>query len=319
MRAIPFSVLAGKIANRLGWKPKELNAKQFAAIRDAVSQALAEVWETTWWRDLKRIERRQYESDYDSGVEYAVGSVVYDASSDSYFVAIRTSTGNTPTSLDGSVNAAYWAEAKTANAAAEYSATTTYAVGDQVSYQGAVYQCHTASTGNTPTGAGYWGAVADFLPRVAWVQPGKEAIGRVRRLWSHDPRTNRNAARLEFESTDEGIQCFDVSVTRPWVEYRPRHHVLSGEAWDSTVAYTSDGDDTSTVFIPVVSTAGYTSFATVGQARAAIIEADRVDILRDGNGDPGTFWRDPAYADDGFDVTGFTDLAGTAFRRIQRV
>lgn len=318
MRAIPFSVLASKIANRLGWKPGELDAKQFEAIRDAVSQALAEIWETTWWRDLKRVEQRQFRPDYDSLVEYGAGDEVYHPIADAYFVAIRATTGNAPTLTSGSVNFAYWAEAKTANSATAYSATTAYAVGDQASYAGRVYQCHTASTGNLPTATTHWGPVPDFLPYVAWVQSGEEAIGRVRRVWTADPRTNRNAHRLEFEATDVGIQFYDLAVTRPWIEYRARHHVLSGENWDALIAYAAEAGDLSAMFTPVVSTGSYPGFATVGAARASIIAADRVDILRDRNGDPGTFWADPTYVDDSTDVTGFIDAGAKAFRRIQR-
>lgn len=60
-------------------------------------------------------------------------------------------------------------------------------------------------------------------------------------------------------------------------------------------------------------------FDTVSQARLAAIQAVRVDIRADGNGDPATFWRDATYVDDGFDVTGFADAAGTTFRRLQWV
>jgi hypothetical protein len=319
MRTIPFSVLAGKIANQLGWKPAELNEKQFVALRDAVSQALAEIWETTWWRDLKRVQRRQFRPDYDAVVEYGAGDEVYYPVADAYFVAIRATTGNAPTTTAGAVNAAYWAEAKTANAATAYSATTTYAVGNQVAYAGTVYQCHTASTGNLPTSTSFWGPVPDFLPNVEWSQSGEEPIGRVRRIWTDDPRTNRNALRLEFESTEEGIQLFDLAVTRPWVEYRPRHHVLSGETWDPSLSYAAETGDLSTVFVPMVSTGSYPSFATVGAARASIITAERVDILSDANGSFGTFLADPSYVDDGFNSTGFVDFTGKAYRRAQRV
>lgn len=318
MRAIPFSVLAGKIANRLGWKPAELDAKQFVAIRDAVSQALAEIWETTWWRDLKRVQQRQFRPDYDAVVDYAAGDEVFYPIADSYFVAIRSTTGNAPTTA-GVVNAAYWAEAKTSNSATEYSATTAYVAGNQASYAGVVYQCHTASTGNLPTSTSFWGPVPDFRPTVAWEQTGEEAIGRVRRVWASDPRTNRDAMRLEFESMDDGVQLFDLSVTRPWVEFRPRHPLFTGETWDALVSYVPDTEETVATATPAASSGSYPGYTTMGLARAARILADRVDVLADGNGDPATFWADPTYVDDGFNVTGFVDANGKAFRRIQRV
>lgn len=61
------------------------------------------------------------------------------------------------------------------------------------------------------------------------------------------------------------------------------------------------------------------AFNSVEEARLAVIEVVRIDVLADGNGDPATFWVDETYVDDGFNVTGFTDASGTTFRRIQRV
>lgn len=321
MRSIAFSVLASRIANLMGWNPRLLDAKQFDALRDAVAEALSEIWGATWWRDLKRIQRRQYRATYDAILEYVAGDEVYFPATDGYFVAIRTTTGNPPQTASGDswvLNAGYWAPAATANAATDYDAAVAYVPGDQVRYEGEVYQCHTASTGAVPSDTAHWGPVPDFLPYVAWYQSGNEGIGRVRRVWSDDPRTRRNARRLEFEGTDLGVQLLDITVTRPWIEFQPPHHKLTGDVWDPAASYTPETSEPSTAFTPVISRGDYPSYATVGEARSKIITADRVDVLADGNGDPATFWRDATYVDDGFDVTGFADAVGTAFRRIQR-
>jgi hypothetical protein len=63
----------------------------------------------------------------------------------------------------------------------------------------------------------------------------------------------------------------------------------------------------------------YVAITEIEDARNMVILGTRVDVLRDGNDDPGTFWADPTYVDDSLNVTGFVDLVGKAFRRVQRV
>lgn len=63
----------------------------------------------------------------------------------------------------------------------------------------------------------------------------------------------------------------------------------------------------------------YVAITNITDARNMVILGNRVDVLRDGNNETGTFWADPTYVDDNLNVTGFVDAVGKAFRRIQRV
>jgi len=61
----------------------------------------------------------------------------------------------------------------------------------------------------------------------------------------------------------------------------------------------------------------YPLFDTIGEAEAAIILGNRVDIVADSNGRAGCFLKDNDYAGALDGVNGFEDAVGTKFKRIQ--
>jgi hypothetical protein len=148
---------------------------------------------------------------------------------------------------------------------------------------------------------------------------GFTPIGLVEGVYLEDPTIHRGADSIAFDPTGNGLQIRYSDVQAPWIRFQMRVPLLTAEIWDATQSFTPADEETTVVVIPETSRGEYPAYPTVGAARASIITAERVDILSDANGSLGTFWADPTYVDDGFDVTGFVDFAGRAYRRVQRV
>lgn len=247
MRRIAYSTLLASVRDRMGWMDASddgLNSEEFSSARRALSQALAEIQEATWWRDLMRTERRAFRDTWSALLTYSAGDEVYHPGSDGYYQALRESTNQAPAAADGEggwdVNLAYWAEVLTDPQAEDYDAATDYAVGDLARNpdDGLVYQCHTASSGNDPSDTDYWGELAPFVTYIPWEQEGRNRIGAVRTVTEHDPRA-LGASAVLWEPTADGVQVFDCPVARPWVHFRLPTPRLTGDAWSATAAYTA--------------------------------------------------------------------------------
>lgn len=240
MRAIPYSEIMERVCDHLGWDPDNLDARQFSSIRRAVSASLGDIWNRFWWADLVRCEERTFRPPYSSATAYSAGDFVWLAGPRAYYQALQSTTGNAPATLSGStwtLNAQYWAEATTAPSAAEYSSTTAYAVGDQVTYleDNRVYQCIVAGTGNAPGGSN-WGRIEPFDGYVDLLEPGFIPLGRVRAVYDSNPRINAGAARLEWANSQRGVEVY-TSLATVWVEGLLRPHKFTGSAYDATASY----------------------------------------------------------------------------------
>lgn len=323
MNAIPYSELLAEVADLVGWDAEELDAQEFRQSRRAIGNALGFVWRYTWWPDLMEVERRTFHPFFDESETVIAGDIRFFPPSCEYYTALRGSSGQAPATLvggDWTVNLAYWSRATRTLQAPDYDATVEYAVGDKV-YFGEdfkTYQAHTLPpVGTDPDDTDYWGEVVRLDPVIPRTMTGYTPIGRVRAVYVLDPKVHRGASRIPWDETKDGLQIREC-VNWPWVVFQRRAPLLTGEAWTVDQSFDAAGEETTVVVIPEASRGEYPAYATVGEARTKRITADRIDVLEDGNGDPATFWRDATYVDDGFDVTGFADAAGTAFRRIQR-
>lgn len=61
------------------------------------------VWEMAWWAETMRSQERFYRADYAAGTAYTTGQEVYYPTTELYYIALSSTTGNAPT------NATYWA------------------------------------------------------------------------------------------------------------------------------------------------------------------------------------------------------------------
>ena len=247
MRTISYSDIQRGVCERLGWDSNNLDAQQFQAIRGSVSRALLKIWDKFWWSGLVLVEERPFRLTYNALTAYAAGDEVYHVGSQTYYQALRSTTGNAPATLSGSTwseNSAYWVAVGREYSASPWDSTVTYAVGGKALYQEdlRVYQRIVAGTGELPTDATKWGIVNVFDQYVDPIADGYTAIGRVRAVWNRNPRVWRGAARVEWSLTDRGIEV-ETNLPTVWVEFLERPHRFNGDAYSASAAYTAENDE----------------------------------------------------------------------------
>lgn len=95
MQTIPASIILEDVYRLMGWDPAltVLDPQEVAMARNALSQALQEMWERWWWEQLMQCEQLQlaatFNYDWSSTATYKTGRVVYFAATDSYYIALR--------------------------------------------------------------------------------------------------------------------------------------------------------------------------------------------------------------------------------------
>lgn len=333
MRTIPYREILERVCDHMGWDPDNLDARQFASVRRAVTASLADIWNRYWWADLVRCEERTFRPPYSSLTTYAAGTFVWLAGPRAYYQALQTTTGNVPATLTDGVwvlNAQYWAVATPAPAAAAYSATASYAVGDLVTWDqdNRVYQCIQAGTGTLPSSA-YWGRVEPFDAYVDLLEPGFVTLGRVRALYDCNPRINAGASRVEWANSHRGVEVYTTLPT-VWVEGLMRPHRFTGDAWSSAAAYTATtGEDLSglvTTTVVVSEDASGAGYPGIASLRARVIHLDNqlayllyVATEADGGGGWFRFVSASADGDDGVDVLRPDDIISSNPGRWKRV
>jgi len=204
--------------------------------RGWIAKELKTAWEAEVWPDLTRTEQRYLRDLFDVATTYVTGDEIYYPTEKKYYHALRSSTGNAPTSL------AYFAESKLGYSAADYNALTAYLAGDAVYYPATdrFYQCHTASTGNLPTNIAFWGPLVPFVPVVAYEQQGQSKLGDVVGCWTRNPRVYTNAVRVPFRLTERGVSLLGLIQSSFWVEYRIRPPKFFGEVFDALATYVEE-------------------------------------------------------------------------------
>lgn len=138
----------------------------------------------------------------------------------------------------------YWAVCEEDYGAETFDRSLAYVVGDQAYYPptNRSYQCITdAAAGFLPTNTTYFAPLTDFDRYIALEQTGETKIGDVLGVYSKSPIVWRNAERLDYILSPDGIQVVsDADVV--WVEFKIKCPVLFGDAYVSTSAYVANID-----------------------------------------------------------------------------
>lgn len=123
----------------------------------------------------------------------------------------------------------------------EWDAAATYAVGKEVYYavDGLYYECLVENAGEIPaTATSFWALVETLDPYIEYAQPGKTPIGHVACVSVRNPRTSRNALRLNFSFSEKGVQVLDpLRPALVWIEFRRQAPEFTAEEWDSGTNY----------------------------------------------------------------------------------
>ena len=212
--------------------PENLTTGDAATLRRAARRWLEKCWEYHYWPQLEQVEQRWFAADWDNATAYVAGDVVFNPADETYYEALRASTGEDPES-----NLGYWAEAETIFAAADYEATVDYAQGDQVYYRGNTFQCHTATTAGTlPSNTSYWGQRHEFQREISYTQSGQTEIGLVAAVTNYNPRIHTRGTELNWQLTSTGI-VVKGDASSAWVSFRERCPKLIGDTFDADTAY----------------------------------------------------------------------------------
>lgn len=243
--AVDYINIRTSAAELAGLNPTELSDQETATLRTHISRRFKQAWERHPWPEVMRYEHRKFRDEYAAGTTYQAGDEVYFSTTRKYYQAVKSGgfNGQAPETGDPlEENSAYWAQCKTSYETTEYDNVVSYVVGDQVHYQPTdlSYQCIQAGSGNLPTDTAYWGVLAEFDRYVPYSQTGKTDIGQVLEVTSLNRRNRKDAARIEFEPSENGCQiCEDWASV--WLWFRLQFGRLFGADYDSSSTY-SIGD-----------------------------------------------------------------------------
>jgi len=248
MRAVDYSECLYGSAAFAGFGKGDIGSPEFALFRTFHDRRLQMAWEIHKWPDLCPIEQRQYRPNYSGTATYGVNTdptadnsanEVYDVPTCSYYQSLQTAnTGNSP-SVGGVENSAWWAVCKNQYEANDWVSGAQFNVGDQVRNpaDNRQYQCITAHTSGGTFDGTKFGLLTPFNRYVAFEQPGLTAIGELFRAFDKDPRVTTQLRKFPFMVSQDGFQFSGPATNLVWLYYRTRRPVLTGDAWDSTVAY----------------------------------------------------------------------------------
>lgn len=248
MRVAPYSDLQASVARLLGLDPDNLDASEFAIIRDGVNRGLAAIARRVGAHGFQRCEERWFRDHYVDGTAYVAGDEVFYPATQTYYQAVQASSGEPPalnTTGTYAVNGEYWAGSERAYTAADWNDATGYDAGAQVYYPvtGRYYQAKASvSAGTVPTSTSFWHALVPFDPYVPPIQTGFTTIGRVVGVFAENPRAFAGAPMLPWRRSEVGVQVYTEQPS-VWIEFQVRPHRFNGTAWSSTATYTAVDDE----------------------------------------------------------------------------
>jgi hypothetical protein len=228
-----------------GLSDEEVTGTEFTALRRSLSRRLRQGYRFAAWPELMRWETRYFRQVWTSVASYVAGDEVFHASSQQYYQALRSSSGQAPADASDVVNDAYWALAATDYNADDYDASVAYAVGDQVYYPttDSFYQVHTAGVaGTAPTVTATWGILTRFDRYVAFAQTGRTVFRDVTGVTRLNPKFSGGglggSLALPFWISENGVQV-NEAVASVVIEWRLSAPQLTGSVWDEDKVYAS--------------------------------------------------------------------------------
>lgn len=238
MEKIIYSDIIKRVVSYSQRVYEELSADDNAAIKAYLDTRLKKIWEIYPWPDLTRVEKRYFRTLYSAGTTYAAGTEVYYPTEKKYYQALKSTTGNAPTTLT------HWSESKQKYSGDLWVAGAAYVAGDIIEYasDSLFYACHTAHTSSgtlIPTatsGNSRWGVLTELDKYVAWQQSGKNKIGDIIEVWDSNPKTDNKAEPENYYQSENGIQVIN-GPDIVYVEYRQEVPSVFYTTWISGTAY----------------------------------------------------------------------------------
>lgn len=242
MRTVAYETCLKGSADMAGLDRTNIPTADFYQFRAAHDRRLQTAWEFDYWPELERTDKRYYRDVWVSGTSYVASTAtlateVYFPQTGLYYQCLKATSSVAPANASDVTNTTNWADSKTSYSTDDFSASTTYAVGDQVFYPTTdrSYQLHTAAVaGTVPTDTTKWGILTDFDAYIAYSQTGKTAIGNVIEVCSANPRTTTRLNQYDWFLSENGVQVITPS-NFAYITYKIRTVRLTGDVWVSGV------------------------------------------------------------------------------------
>jgi len=244
VRTASYESILKATADLCGLDRTNIPVADFYQLRAAHDRRLQTAWEFDYWPDLIRTEKRYYRDLWVSGTSYAQSTAtvpveVFYAATGLYYQCLKATNSVAPADSNGQENSSNWAESKSSYNPDEFSASTTYSVGDSVYYPNTdrSYQLHTAAVAGTlPTDTTKWGILTDFDRYIPTEQTGYTALGNVISVHSLNPRTTTRLEEYDWFLSQNGVQVTTPSSIA-WVTYRIQTVRLTGDNWVNGTSY----------------------------------------------------------------------------------
>jgi hypothetical protein len=203
-----------------------LRNEEERVFRNLIGRANKRIHTAQLWPETRKVQQRFFAQTAwrDAPLDVVAGDLRYDPPTESYYQALRDSSGQYPTNDGGSgyeVNSAYWVECTESPKGSEWDSSTAYPIGSSVLYlpNRCVYVAHTyAPAGTLPTNAEYFGQHEPFVTTIDWTSDFGEDIGDVFGAYETDPRIG-HAKGVAFQFDQTGI-LFDRIRPFVWLEFR---------------------------------------------------------------------------------------------------
>lgn len=267
VRPVKASVILDDAYQLSNWDLTQLDTRDQQNARMALSQALQEVWERWWWRELMVCQQMPlarvltpgeiaptFSADYN-------GNVFYWALTDDYYFLSSDVNLLDPTDSAGNLNEENWILLDKRSQYAPWSVTAAFDRYECVSWCGRNYAQLgvPSSTGVDPRGGSnewvelpptfglipYWDYSRSGNPSVSTAIVGQVGpFGPIRSVSKFDPRSSANPRFYELDVTEAGTRVLGLDVGLLWVWSRRVTPVLDGDAFAATASYeTVDAKD----------------------------------------------------------------------------
>jgi hypothetical protein len=185
-------------------------------------------WVGWWWPGTTFCEKRFYRAPYDGATTYAAptatsASEVYFPPTQTYYQALRATTGNAPATLTAGtyvVNSAYWAVASGPYTGPDWLTATLYTPGLIVRdpADGLFKMCYLAHTSGGSLDPTKFGILTVFDPYVANAQSWEtNTIGEFLGLYLDNPETEDRPRRIRYLVDSKGAHVLSTPYTHRWM------------------------------------------------------------------------------------------------------
>jgi len=245
LQTVKASVILEDAERLMQWDLTQLDDREQDEARNALSQALQQVWEAWWWPQLMLCAQSQFlpTADPDMMEPWGQGNKVYWPITDWYYYAYMDDFSRDPSDTAGETQTGWWKMEVDARPGT-WTPDSATAAGALVRWLNYNWLCVTANTGVEPANnSGYWAVLPDWHPELpytdGWTLLASGPFGPIRMVSRLDPRTTDNPGPFELAAVPEGTRVLQLDIGRPWVWSRRVTPVLTGEAFDGDVLYSA--------------------------------------------------------------------------------